>query len=83
MREEQETVWDKSEHAGKNETKKSGVTLKLFLKTQAGAGYSESLESVMSFDFFFFFVFSLSNFKDTVRRQVFRDGLYVLKGGMC
>lgn len=71
-----------SEHAGKNETKKSGVTLKLFLKTQAGAGYSESLESVMSFSFFFF-VFSLSNFKDTVRRQVFRDGLYVLKGGMC
>lgn len=44
-----------SEHAGKNETKKSGVTLKLFLKTQAGAGYSESLESVMSFSFFFFF----------------------------
>lgn len=68
----------------KNETKNSSVTLKLFLKTQAGAGYSESLESGMYFFFIFFFIlFSLSNFKDTVRRQVFRDGLYVLKGEMC
>lgn len=53
MGEEQETVWDKSEYAGKNETKKSGVTLKPFLKTQAGVGYSESLESVM----YLFYIF--------------------------
>ena len=79
MGEEEETVWGKSEHADKNETKKSGVTLKLFLKTQAGVGYSESLESVTSF---FFFLFPLSNFEDTVRRLVFRDGLCVSKGRM-
>lgn len=60
MGEEQENVWDKSEYACKNETKKSGVTLKLFLKTQAGAGYSESLESVMSFFFLIlFFLFCI------------------------
>lgn len=36
----------------KMKQKKSGVTLKLFLKTQAGLGYSESLESVMSLFYF-------------------------------
>lgn len=55
MGEEQEAVWDKSEHAGKNETKKPGVTLELFLKAQTGEGYSESLVSVMSLLYFSYF----------------------------
>lgn len=79
MREEQETVWDKFEHAGKNETKKkSGVTLELFLKTQAGTGYSDSLESVMAFFIFLFFlVFSLSNFRTQW------EGKFLEMGYMC
>lgn len=76
MREEQETVWDMSEHAGKNETKKSGVTLKLFLKTQAGAGYSESLESVMSFSFFFLYFHS-------VILRIQWEGKFLEMGYMC
>lgn len=77
MGEERETAWDKSEHAGKNETKKSGVTLKLFLKTQAGVGYSESLESVMSLFYLFFF-----NFHSVILRTQWEDESLEM-GYMC
>lgn len=80
MGEEQETVWDKSEHAGKKWNKKIWCDFKAIFKNTSWSGL---LWITGVCYVFFFYLFSLSNVKDTVRRQVFRDGLYVLKGEMC
>lgn len=59
---EQESVWDKTKHAGKNETQKCGVTWKLFLKTQAEVGYSGYTGLLCPF-----FPSLFCNFEETVR----------------
>jgi len=78
MGEEQEGVWDKSEHAGLNKTEKCGVTWELFLKTWAAVGCSGCTGLLLPTCLRFFL---LAGLEDTMRWKGIGDGC--AEGEMC